>query len=147
MKMKPANLIFTWTVRNSLRPIPQNPATWNPRLLWGLFWRIIFFSDGRRWSADHFLTKRCVANFRLQFLPSRKSGIGRPIPDCKWSANEVWNLGPDLGLVWCRFVLGLPTDNPVISFRLANRNRTDNNFSFFLFYFLFFIPTNRARLA
>ena len=45
------------------------------------------------------------------------------------------NLGTDLGLVWCRFVLGLPTDNPVISFRLANRNRTDNNFLFFLFFF------------
>jgi len=44
-------------------------------------------------------------------------------------------VGPDLGLVWCRFVLGLPTDNCVISFRLANRNRTDNNFLFFLFFF------------
>ena len=54
---------------------------------------------------------------------------------------EVRNrIGPDLGLVWCRFVLGLPTDNSVISFRLANRNRTDNNFLFFLF----FSPTNRA---
>ena len=49
---------------------------------------------------------------------------------------EVRNrIGPDLGLVWCRFVLGLPTDNSVISFRLANRNRTDNNF---LFFFIFF---------
>ena len=44
------------------------------------------------------------------------------------------SLGPDLGLVWCRFVLGLPTDNSVISFRLANRNRTDNNFLFFLIF-------------
>ena len=48
---------------------------------------------------------------------------------------DTRGLGPDLGLVWCRFVLGLPTDNSVISFRLANRNRTDNNF---LFFFIFF---------
>jgi len=50
------------------------------------------------------------------------------------------HIGPDLGLVWCRFVLGLPTDNPVISFRLANRNRTDNKFLFFYFIFYFLSP-------
>ena len=65
------------------------------------------------------------------------------LPFCAHSASRSCNggfdyrvkkLGPDLGLVWCRFVLGLPTDNSVISFRLANRNRTDNNF---LFFFIF----------
>ena len=65
----------------------------------------------------------------------------------------VSKVGPDLGLVWCRFVLGLPTDNSVISFRLANRNRTDINFLFFYFFpprtepfsprTEIFFPTNR----
>ena len=50
-------------------------------------------------------------------------------------------LGPGLGLVWCRFGFGLPTDNPIISFRLANRTepitiffspRTEPAHSFFI---------------
>ena len=60
------------------------------------------------------------------------------LPAHKGFAHKGFAVGTDLGLVWCRFVLGLPTDNPVISFRLANRNEPIT--IVFCFCFLFLSP-------